>query len=150
MSDTESCPDPFLLSLASSAYKPKISLKSLIASRYCAPVSLGWIVSLSLDGSILGEMGSTSERAGIRRSARRRCCAGLDRRKSINNRAVFGWGGFGLKPAEFNVTTTGLAAWIRSRWPTCTKLTSLPSWPLRFACRDHLGSKLDRLDIRKM
>src|SRR5436309_9604879 len=100
MSDTESCPDPFLLSLASSAYKPKISRKSLIAWWYCAPVSLGWIVSLSLDCSILGEMGSTSVRAGIRGSARRRCGAGLDRRESINNRAVFGWGGFGLKPAE--------------------------------------------------
>src|SRR5439155_24401779 len=114
MSDTESCPDPFLLSLASSAYKPKISRKALIASRYCAPVSLGWIVSLSLDCSILGEMGSTSERAGIRRSARRRCCAGVDRRKSINSGVVFGWGGFGLKPAEFNVTTTGLTVFTHS------------------------------------
>src|SRR5437870_13773316 len=103
MSDTESCPDAFLLFLASPAYKPKISRKSLIASRYCAPVSLGWIVSLSLDCSILGEMGSTSESARIHQSARRRCCAGLDRRKSITSRAVFGWDGFGFKPAEFTV-----------------------------------------------
>src|SRR5438445_3039117 len=114
MSDTESCPDAFLLFLASPVYKPKISRKSLIASRYCAPVSLGWIVSLSLDCSILGEMGSISECAGIRRSACRRCCAGLDRRKPINSRAVFGWGGFGLKPAEFNVTTIGLTVLIHS------------------------------------
>src|SRR5262249_46100480 len=48
--------------LASLAYKPKISRNSLIASRYCSLLSLGAIVILSLDCSILGERGSTSGR----------------------------------------------------------------------------------------
>ena len=61
---------------------PKISRYSRMVSLNCGPLCDGSTCNFSFDCSMRGENGSMSGRAGIRRSVRKRCYAGLDKRKS--------------------------------------------------------------------